>query len=158
MNCHCKKKKKRKFFHPLIPGVLLAIIPKCPLCVIAYTSSFGIWKVQKNILETEKMCSDAAFADSGVVSPTWMIILCFTFFVFLLYSLVKNNHGNKTTVAIASVLIGAGLITYGFYMQSTSLVPYGTALCIAGAMINTFLPNVLMGSRTARTETVGDLI
>lgn len=155
MNCHCKRKKKRKLFHPLIPGVLLAILPKCPLCVMAYASSIGIWKVQSNLLESERMCSDGALAGVKQEFSHWPILLCLFFLILLLISLKRNYHGIKTQIAITVVLIGAGMILYSFWTQSTGLIPYGTALCISGAMINTFLPNVLMRSRLTKTAELG---
>jgi len=39
--CNCNPKRLRAFA-AIVPAVVLALLPKCPLCFVAYASALGI--------------------------------------------------------------------------------------------------------------------
>jgi hypothetical protein len=40
--CNCKPKPNRLFAGWIVPTVLLVLLPKCPMCVVAYAAWLGI--------------------------------------------------------------------------------------------------------------------
>lgn len=97
MQNHCKHKKKiarpkKGAFLSLLSGVLIAIIPKCPLCIFAYSSAIT-------------MCSGAKLQEESFLNVDWFYINLFLSIVTL--SLILFNYKGKKTWIAATLAIAA---------------------------------------------------
>lgn len=121
--CACKSKQKslkttRSF--PYLTGLLIAILPKCPFCVLAYSSAIT-------------MCGSASPAHT----PEWTSYVSIFLAALTCVFLLLNYRGTRTIVALMSVVLGGGLILWS-ELVSGLIQPYywGTFFLLMGVWIN----------------------
>lgn len=91
-----RDKKKFSFF----AGVLLALLPKCPLCFMAFSSTFIL-------------CDEAGtFTDTHIHSSLTTLILSALFCGITLISILFNYSGSRTKYALLLALAGSASILY----------------------------------------------
>lgn len=126
--CKCPKrvvKTKSGFLALFLPGLFIALIPKCPFCILTYTSAITI-------------CSSKAI---GQYTPHWTswisIVLAFLTLAITLY----NYKGQRTWLAAAIISVGSILIIYS-ELFSGFIQPYywGCGILIFGVWVNGSLP------------------
>jgi len=96
-SCNCaikmNKKEKRTIF-PLFTGLLIAIMPKCPYCILAYSSAIT-------------MCSGAKLYPQ---LPGWSSYLLLGLATLTLLLILFNYKGKRTIAAATLVGIGSLLM------------------------------------------------
>lgn len=123
-SCHCPKSHriKPKSRHlPVLSGILIALLPKCPFCIMAYSSAITL-------------CSGATLYDHH---PTWISWISIGLAALTLGFVLWNYKGWRTWLAAALVLAGSF-----FILQSelkTGDVPdyyFGCASLLLGVWLN----------------------
>ena len=123
-NCPaCRKQTHKKYIGrlPVFTGIMIALIPKCPFCILAYSSAIGV-------------CGSAQLSQHSPIWTSWIsVILALFTLLFVLF----NYKGNKTLLAAAIILTGSGLIFWS-ELQSGALIQYqwGASLLILGVWLN----------------------
>ena len=41
-SCNCKPKRSRSLLACIVPTTILVLLPKCPLCIVAYAAWIGV--------------------------------------------------------------------------------------------------------------------
>ncbi|MEL7531566.1 MAG: hypothetical protein AAFN10_09675, partial [Bacteroidota bacterium] len=127
--CHCHSSsavlstevKKTPKATSIWAGVLLVLIPKCPLCVLTYSGAVGL-------------CGAANYS-SGF--PTWSILLTLAFLAGMFVMLQYNFKGNKTLVAEFLLACGgATLLSYMMFDLAESTFYISTVLVLFSAWLN----------------------
>ena len=126
--CRCQKgptEKKNRTFASFLPVFIIAIIPKCPFCILTYTSALTI-------------CSTN---NVGGHAPQWTSWISIAFAMLTLFVTLYNYKGNRTLVAASFVLVGSLLIMYS-ELISGLVQPYywGCGILIFGIWVNGSLP------------------
>lgn len=123
-SCRCTSKvqlKDKKSLSPILTGILIAIIPKCPLCIVAYSSALT-------------MCSGAKLYHHA---PAWTTYLLLGLAILTLTFILINYKGKRTIAASILVLLGSSFIlasqVYTFNVHHYYL---GTSLLMVGVWIN----------------------
>ena len=96
-SCRCRKSRKiekRSRFLPVLTGVAIALLPKCPFCIMAYSSAITL-------------CSGAKIYDHN---PTWVSYISIGLAVLTLFFVLWNYKGTKTLIAAGLVLLGSYFI------------------------------------------------
>jgi hypothetical protein len=126
--CRCLKphaEKKSKTLTAFLPVFFIALIPKCPFCILTYTSAITI-------------CSTNSL---GNHAPQWTSWISIGFAMLTFLVTLYNNKGRRTLVAAAFILVGSLLIIYS-ELISGLLTPYywGCGVLIFGIWVNGSLP------------------
>ena len=95
-NCACRKRRDFSRF-PLLVSVLLAVLPKCPFCIMAYSSAMV-------------MCSGIVYE---AYTPNWFSYLSTLLSLVILISLILNYRGYNTVIAVVLGFIGVAMVVYG---------------------------------------------
>lgn len=105
----------------LLGGAAIALLPKCPFCLLAYSSAVT-------------MCSGASFSDH---SPQWVSFISIGLAALVIFTLIRNYRGPRTAVALFLALGGSALVAYS-ELVSGSLWNYqiGSVLILAAALLN----------------------
>lgn len=123
-SCSCKsnqKVTKKRWQSSALLGVFIAILPKCPFCILTYSSALTL-------------CSGATVYDHA---PGWTSYISILLVLVTLFLILLNRKGAKTYWAAAAVLIGGAMITYSeLYTGSLSTYYWGTTILIIGVWIN----------------------
>ncbi len=122
--CGCavkKTKKEKKSISPLFTGIIIAIIPKCPYCILAYSSAIT-------------MCSGTKLYPQ---SPSWTSFLLLGLAALTLLLILLNYRG-KRTIAAASLVVTGSLLMLAcqFYTFNMSHYYLGTFLLLFGVWVN----------------------
>lgn len=124
-SCACpikKKKNVKKGTYSLFSSVLIALIPKCPYCILAYSS-------------TITMCSGARMDNSPELG--WPFYLTIGLALLTLLFLFINYRGKRTVIAAFLVGMGSLLVLNGaFYGGSDTGYVLGTILLLVGVWVN----------------------
>lgn len=88
-----KIKKKRSAF-PILTGILIAILPKCPFCIAAYSSAIVL-------------CSGTKLYHQA---PDWTNFISIGLAVLTLIMILFNYRGKRTWFAASLVILGSLLI------------------------------------------------
>ncbi|MCI4671040.1 MAG: hypothetical protein MRZ79_23080 [Bacteroidia bacterium] len=120
--CKCAKKgpgKRISSLFPTVGGFILAILPKCPFCVLAYTSALSL-------------CGS-----TQLHYPVWASWISLSFALLTLFFVLYNYKGTKTILSASIVSIGCLLIVWA-ELNTGSLYDYyaGTSLVLLGVWIN----------------------
>ena len=123
-NCICKKNKIREVRSSKLSflGVLfIAILPKCPFCILAYSSAITL-------------CSGKKIYNH---SPEWYSYISIFLALFTLCILLYNYKGVKTIIAAFLVLLGSYFL-YVSEMYTGELNEYyiGAGLLLMGVWLN----------------------
>ena len=122
--CGCpvkKRKEEKKSISPLFTGMLIALIPKCPYCILAYSSAIT-------------MCSGAKLYPQSLGWTSYMLLGL----AALTLILVLRNYRGKRTIA-AAALISAGsllMLVCQFYTFNINHYYMGTFLVFFGVWVN----------------------
>ncbi len=113
------KKSARKT--SLWVGILLVLIPKCPLCLITYSGAVGL-------------CGAANYSTGY---PDWSIWLTLAFLVGVFVMLQYNFKGNKTLIAeLLLALGGATMLSYMMFDLAEFTFYLSTVLVLFSAWLN----------------------
>ena len=123
-NCICKKKKTRELRSSKLSflGVLfIAILPKCPFCILAYSSAITL-------------CSGKKIYHH---SPEWYSYISIFLAVFTLCIVLYNYKGVKTIIAALLVVAGSYFL-FDSEMYTGELSDYyvGAGLLLTGVWLN----------------------
>lgn len=113
--------KKLSFF----AGILLALLPKCPLCFMAFSSTFVL-------------CDEAGtFTDTHTHSSPTVLILSTLFCGITLVSMLFNYRDTRTKYALLLVLAGSACILYSVVEGGGLSLYYSGVACIfCGVWLN----------------------
>lgn len=115
------KIKKKRSSYPIIIGILIAILPKCPFCIAAYSSAIVL-------------CSGTKLYNQ---SPDWTNYISILLAFVTLLMVVLNYRGKRTWYAAALVLIGSALIIRTeLFTGNLSEYYYGAFLLLLGVWLN----------------------
>jgi len=126
--CSCKQTSSKANawrFSSMVPGILIAFIPKCPFCILSYTSAITV-------------CSSKNMSGYLPHLTSWISI----FFSLLTLVITCNNYkGIRTHIACLFILVGSALIVYSELFAGL-LYPYycGSGILILGVWVNGSLP------------------
>lgn len=111
--------KKRNY--TWIPAILVAILPKCPFCVMAYTGAVS-------------MCSgNMLYPNANSTSSYIMLAIA----LLVLLSIAFNFNGKKTWIALLIATLGIALMLIGqFYFISMTNYYLGVLLLFFGIWYN----------------------
>ncbi len=118
---HSACRKKEKTYISWLPAIFIAILPKCPFCIMAYSGAMS-------------MCSGKMFSPNADAYSGYIII---GLSLLILFSILLNHKGTKTWIAAFIVLIGIGLLTMSQYQtMSESLYYVASFLLFFGIWFN----------------------
>ena len=122
--CACKKKKRwnvQSSFISIFGAFFIAILPKCPFCIMAYSSAIT-------------MCSGKKLYHSD---PTWATYISIGLALFTLVIVLYNYKGTKTIIAAILVIIGSAFILNSeFYSGEMMHYNLGAGILILGVWLN----------------------
>ena len=119
--CASKKSKIEKRNLPILFTIIIAILPKCPFCIIAYSSAIT-------------MCSGQKWYDH---SPTAASYISIGFAFIILLSILFNYRDHRTWIAAGLAIIGGGLVGYAeLYTGELFYYNIGTGLLLIAALLN----------------------
>ena len=108
-----------------LSGILIALIPKCPFCILAYSSAITV-------------CSSKSLA---AYTPDWTSSVSIAFSFLTLIITLYNYKGYRTQLACLLILIGSSLIVYSEIFTGVLTTYYwGCAILILGVWTNGSLP------------------
>lgn len=114
-------KQSPKSSYSSVLGLLIFLLPKCPFCVVAYTSSMAI-------------CGAPTLVDHHTDWGAWLAIglslLC-------LGSIVRNYRGTGTWTALGIALFGFASVITGLFLPNAMVWYYlGGAMLFVGSFYN----------------------
>ena len=120
--CVSKKRVvKSNGLFSFLPGVVIALIPKCPFCILSFTSAITV-------------CSTKGISE---YTPHWTSYLSIVFALVTAIIVGYNFKGTKTLVSLVLILMGTSLILYSELF--TGLIqPYywGCIILVLGVWLN----------------------
>jgi hypothetical protein len=121
--CVCPSKSEVKLKNSpttLLGALLIAIIPKCPFCMLAYSSAITV-------------CSTKAM----VHSSGWTSYISISLALITLFIVLYNYKGTRTIVAASLILFGSIIILYSeLYSGQVSHYYFGCVFLVIGAWAN----------------------
>jgi hypothetical protein len=121
----CKRKQlqvDRKKNGALLTGILLALLPKCPFCFVAYSSTMMLCGKGGTLI------SERSFASLPAILFT--TLLCLT----ALFCIIFNYRDRRTRYAIALAALGSILIILSVSVKGGLPVYYGGVLLVFGGV------------------------
>jgi hypothetical protein len=126
-NCNACRKKNRvsKKSYSLLGGLLLALLPKCPFCIMAYSG-------------TLMLCGKDTVSELHYTSTSAATVFLTSFFCLLtLLSIYFNKRGSRTRYALFISIIGASfVISSTLFYGGWSLYYTGVAVIFTGVWLN----------------------
>src|SRR5262245_50237107 len=126
----CKKKENvsaGKKIIGLIPGIFLALLPKCPYCFVAFSGSI-------------MLCGNGGGLYSRTFSSPAMLIITALTCLITLFSVILNFRDRRTKYAIVLVALGSALTIFSVTMGGGLTLYYlGVVMIFAGAWLNASL-------------------
>lgn len=126
MHKPCHKKKRRTTNNktsilPILGGILIALIPKCPFCILAYGSAITL-------------CSGATIYEH---SPVWSNYISLVLIVITFLMVVLNYKGVRTIAAAIMILIGSFFIVKSELITGEpELYYWGASILMIGIWVN----------------------
>jgi|SaaInlStandDraft_1057018.scaffolds.fasta_scaffold28126_2 hypothetical protein len=127
-NCHPTKKVNRSSSASLFSTVVLIILPKCPICIMAYSSAITI-------------CggTDMYFRSNNWVSYVPLVLALFINLMFLF-----NWRGQRTLYALTIAMVGFTLISLTHQLVlSPIFYDLGAVLLLMSIWLNSSLISLL---------------
>ena len=122
--CHCpskNKKRDQKSALPVLGGLLIALLPKCPFCLLAYSSAMTLCNGSKIYLHT----------------PGWTSWISIGLAILTLMMVLLNYRGKRTIVAASLILFGSLFILRSELYTGDILGYYfGAAMLMLGVWVN----------------------
>ncbi|MDH4296862.1 MAG: hypothetical protein OEV74_11315 [Cyclobacteriaceae bacterium] len=107
--CPSERNAKVKNSHAsLVSALLIALIPKCPFCILAYSTAITV-------------CSAKAMPHI----PGWTSYVSISLAMITLFIVLYNYKGTRTLIACATILLGAALISHS-ELYSGNIAEYYT--------------------------------
>ncbi len=120
-SCASKNTWKRNSAFPIISGLLVAILPKCPFCIMAYSS-------------TVALCSGSQLYGHN---PGWTSYLLVGLAFLTLLLILVNYKGYRTIIAAGLVILGSLLVlSEEFFTGDIAHYNWGTLLLLLGVWVN----------------------
>jgi len=123
-NCHQSKScasTTRKRNYSWLPAIVVAILPKCPFCIMAYSGAMT-------------MCSGKMLYPHADTTASYLTI---GIALFVLLSMFFNYKGRKTQVALTIAGLGVLMLLLGqFYFISMMNYYLGVLLLFFGIWYN----------------------
>jgi hypothetical protein len=140
-NCTpCKKSRKLKIStkYNVLTGILLAILPKCPFCVMAYSS-------------TVFLCGKDTLIENHYQHNSPLSILIVTFFCALVVvGLLLNFRGSRTKYALLLAALGIFIILKTMISSGGQQLYYsGVAIVFIAVWLNGSLISILKKLKNA---------
>lgn len=112
-------------------GIFLAVLPKCPFCIVAYSS-------------TMVLCSGKTVAFNPVHASPLTITVTLVIGLVILGSILLNFRDKRTVYAFALALTGLGMVLYSVTTEFGAWLYYGgVGLVFLGTWLNASLLNYL---------------
>lgn len=113
MDCHSNscsliKSEKKSGLLSLGSWLLIAVLPKCPLCLFSYSSALTLCSGKKLFQE----------------SVGWTSYIPIALAIIVVISFIYNYKGRKTLYAISIALAACAIILYGEYISKTLFTYY----------------------------------
>lgn len=109
----------------LFTGLLLVLLPKCPLCIIAYSSTIMLCSKETSIISTH--------TQSSLLSTGITLFFCFIIHVSLFF----NYRDDRTKYSLALAFTGSLLLLSSTIWAIGPFMYYtGTAIIFAGVWLN----------------------
>lgn len=126
--CHTEAgTNKTKVRTGLLTGIALAVLPKCPFCVMAYSS-------------TLLLCTEGAGMHHGIFSSTNLLIITVLFCAIALVSILLNYRDRRTAYAFLLAALGSAVIILSVTVTiNLPLYYFGIALLFSGIWLNASL-------------------
>jgi len=116
-----RKIKKNSSVFPILTGILIAVLPKCPFCIAAYSSAIVL-------------CSGHKIYNQ---SPDWTNFISIGLALLTLLMIVLNFRGKRTWLAAGLVIIGSCLIIRTeLYTGALEEYYFGAVMLLAGIWVN----------------------
>lgn len=126
-NCsHCQTNESRKGVGTgLLTSLLLAILPKCPFCVMAFSS-------------TAMLCGEGIVMEvSSIHNSTLTIVITAILGLITILSVVLNPRGPRTILAILFSLVGISMILFSVWRSGGQPLYYaGLVIVFIGVWMN----------------------
>lgn len=123
-SCACPapdKGRSKKSQYPLLSTLLIALLPKCPFCITAFTSAVTV-------------CSTKPMLEFTLQWTSWISI---TLGVITLGAVALNFKGRKTMIACLIIIAGILLIARSELVTGQINMYYaGAVLLLTGGWIN----------------------
>lgn len=123
-SCPCpskKRKSEQKSAYPLLSSVLIALLPKCHFCILAYSSAITL-------------CSGTKIYDH---SPEWTSFISIGLAALTLLFILINYRGRRTVFSALMVLAGSILIIRTeIFTGEVMEYYYGVGLLMIGVWVN----------------------
>ncbi len=120
-NSFVRKIKEKTSAFPVLTGILIAILPKCPFCIAAYSSAMVL-------------CSGTKIYNQ---SPDWSNFISIALAGITLLMVLLNFRGKRTWVSAALIILGAGLIIKTeLYTGELDGYYYGSIVLLLGVWVN----------------------
>jgi len=105
---------------PFLSAMLIALIPKCPFCMLAYSLAITV-------------CSAKAITHT----PVWTSFISISLALATLLIVVYNYRGRRTLAAAALVLLGTAFISYSeLYSGNITHYYMGCMVLVVGVWAN----------------------
>lgn len=117
---NCTRTRKRMSFS-WVPAVVVAVLPKCPFCIMAYTGAMSL-------------CSGTMLYPNA---NSWTAYLILGIAALVLAGIAYNYKGNKTWLALVLATTGMIALVVGqFYLISQTIYYLGVGLLFFGIWVN----------------------
>lgn len=126
--CQYKQKATPKKHISLVSGILLALVPKCPFCFMAFSS-------------TMFLCGEDGthISQRTFTSPATLNVTLF-FCALTILCIILNYRDNRTVFAIALATVGSALVILSVTSAGGLLLYYfGVLMVFAGVWLNASL-------------------
>ncbi len=124
-HCACKTHNKVRIknpHYPFLSSLLIALLPKCPFCVMAYTGAITV-------------CGAKTLA--AVYSPEWTSAIPISLSILTLGIVAWNYKGRKTIAACFFIAMGILLIVQSeLFSGAIASYYWGCALLFLGVWAN----------------------
>ena len=127
-NCHPTKKVNRSSSASLFSTVVLIILPKCPICIMAYSSAITI-------------CGGP---DMYLMSNNWVSYVPLVLALFINLMFLFNWRGQRTLYALTIAMVGFTLISLTHQLVlSPIFYDLGAVLLLMSIWLNSSLISLL---------------
>jgi hypothetical protein len=110
-----------KSWLPSSLSFLIILLPKCPFCIVAYTSSMA-------------MCGASPLVSHHTDWGAWVALFLGS---VILYSIYRNRRGPGTAFAVAMAFVGLLLVTIGVFVADAFVCYYlGSIVLLLAAFFN----------------------
>lgn len=124
-SCHQQDKINSSGKWGIASGIILAILPKCPFCIMAFTS-------------TAMLCGEGAIIEDVITHNSAFTILITGFFgLITLGAILGKRKGKKTGYAFSIALLGIAMIMYSVARSGGQSLYYaGLIFVFIGVWLN----------------------